>query len=167
MKPRRSGAPRQVRIIGGQWKRTPLAVLDAEGLRPTPDRVRETVFNWLEHLFDHEWDKVRCLDLYAGSGALGFEAVRRGDAMANAEMLARSAQKFDLIFLDPPYHQDILRRMLPVCLRLLAPDGLLYVEAETALDAEPQGEWLQDWRSVRTDRAGMVFYHLFMHQRSA
>ena len=198
MKPRRSGAPRQVRIIGGQWKRTPLPVLDAAGLRPTPDRVRETLFNWLEHLLDHAWDKVRCLDLYAGSGALGFEAasrgaarvlmvealpaavvqlqatcdklragqveVRRGDALANAEMLARSAQKFDLIFLDPPYHHDILRRMLPVCGRLLAPDGLLYVEAETALDAEPQEEWLQDWRVVRTDRAGMVFYHLFMHQ---
>lgn len=201
MKPRRSGAPRQVRIIGGLWKRTPLPVLDAEGLRPTPDRVRETVFNWLEHLLDHGWDKVRCLDLYAGSGALGFEAasrgaarvlmvealpaaaqqlqatcdklqaaqveVRRGDALANAEMLALSAQKFDLIFLDPPYHQDILRRMLPVCERLLAADGLLYVEAETALDAGPQAAWLQDWRSVRTDRAGMVFYHLFMHQPSA
>jgi 16S rRNA (guanine(966)-N(2))-methyltransferase RsmD len=190
-----------VRIIGGQWKRTPLPVLDAAGLRPTPDRVRETLFNWLEHLLDHAWDKVRCLDLYAGSGALGFEAasrgaarvlmvealpaatqqlqatcdklqaaqveVRRGDASAVAEMLARSAQKFDLIFLDPPYHQDILRRMLPVCQRLLAPDGLVYVEAETALDAEPQSEWLQGWRSVRSDRAGMVFYHLFMHQPSA
>ena len=201
MKPRRSGAPRQVRIIGGQWKRTPLPVLDAEGLRPTPDRVRETVFNWLEHLRDHAWDEVRCLDLFAGSGALGFEAasrgaarvlmveslpaaaqqlqatcdklragqveVRRGDAVANAEMLARSAQTFDLIFLDPPYHRDMLQRMLPVCARLLAPDGLLYVEAETALDAEPKKEWLQDWRIVRTDRAGMVFYHLFMHQPSA
>jgi 16S rRNA (guanine966-N2)-methyltransferase len=201
VKPRRSGAPRQVRIIGGQWKRTTLPVLEAAGLRPTPDRVRETLFNWLEHLLDHAWDKVGCLDLYAGSGALGFEAasrgaarvlmvealpaaaqqlqatcdklqaaqveVRRGDASAVGEMLARSAQKFDLIFLDPPYHQDILRRMLPLCQRLLAPDGLLYVEAETALDAEPQCEWMQGWHSVRTDRAGMVFYHLFMHQPSA
>ena len=198
MKPRRSGAPRQVRIIGGQWKRTPLAVLDAEGLRPTPDRVRETVFNWLEHLLDHTWDKLRCLDLFAGSGALGFEAasrgaaqvvmvealpaaaqqlqatcdklhaaqveVRRGDALAYADMLSRSAQKFDLIFLDPPYHQDMLRRMLPLCGRLLAPDGLLYVEAETALAEASQEEWLRDWRIVRMDRAGMVFYHLFMHQ---
>jgi 16S rRNA (guanine966-N2)-methyltransferase len=201
MKPRRSGAPRQVRIIGGQWKRTPLPVPDAEGLRPTPDRVRETVFNWLEHLLDHGWERLRCLDLFAGSGALGFEAasrgaaqvlmvealptavqqlqatcdklraaqvdVRRGDALANAEMLARSGQKFDLIFLDPPYHSDILQRMLPVCARLLAPGGLLYVEAETALDDEPKKDWLQDWRSVRADRAGMVFYHLFMHQPSA
>lgn len=194
-------APRQVRIIGGRWKRTPLPVLDAQGLRPTPDRVRETVFNWIEHLFDHNWDKVRCLDLFAGSGALGFEAasrgaaqvvmvealpaavqqlqatcdklraaqvdVRRADAFAYAGMLSRSAQKFDLIFLDPPYHQDMLRRMLPVCAQLLAPEGLLYVEAETALDTAPQMAWLQDWRIVRTDRAGMVFYHLFMHQPSA
>jgi 16S rRNA (guanine(966)-N(2))-methyltransferase RsmD len=201
MKPRRSGAPRQVRIIGGQWKRTPLPVLDADGLRPTPDRVRETVFNWLEHLLDHAWDKVRCLDLFAGSGALGFEAasrgaaqvvmvealpaaaqqlqatcdklhagqveVRRGDALAYAGMLSRSGQKFDLIFLDPPYHQDILRRMLPLCGQLLAPDGLLYVEAETALADTLQEGWLQDWRIVRMDRAGMVFYHLFMHQPSA
>lgn len=68
----------QVRIIGGQWKRTPLAVLHAEGLRPTPDRVRETVFNWLTFLFDSQWQHVRCLDLFAGSGALGFEAASRG-----------------------------------------------------------------------------------------
>ena len=198
MTPRRSSAPRQVRIIGGLWKRTPLPVLDADGLRPTPDRVRETVFNWLEHLLDHAWNQVRCLDLFAGSGALGFEAasrgaaqvlmvealpaaaqqlqatcdklqasqvqVRRGDAIANAEMLSRSGQKFDLIFLDPPYHRDILQRMLPVCANLLSPDGLLYVEAEMALDGEPQMEGLQEWRVVRMDRAGMVFYHLFMHR---
>ncbi|MET0963143.1 MAG: 16S rRNA (guanine(966)-N(2))-methyltransferase RsmD [Noviherbaspirillum sp.] len=192
---------RQVRIIGGQWKRTPLPVLDAEGLRPTPDRVRETVFNWLEHLLEHAWSPVCCLDLFAGSGALGLEAasrgaahvllvesqpaaarllqascdklkagqveVRRGDALATAEMLDRSGQRYDLIFLDPPYHQQWLQRMLPVCRRLLAPGGLLYVEAETALDAEPQAEWLQDWRIVRTDRAGLVFYHLFMHRSVA
>ena len=67
-----------VRIIGGQWKRTPLPVLDAEGLRPTPDRVRETVFNWITHLIDGAWEQVACLDLFAGSGALGFEAASRG-----------------------------------------------------------------------------------------
>ena len=82
-------------------------------------------------------------------------------------MLARTGQSFDLIFLDPPYRQDILQRMLPVCARLLAPEGMLYVEAETALDPGPQIEWLRDWRLVRTDRAGMVFYHLFMHQPPA
>lgn len=75
-----SSPPRQVRIIGGQWKRTPLTVLDAEGLRPTPDRVRETIFNWLNHLLDGNWAAVRCLDLFAGTGALGFEAASRGAA---------------------------------------------------------------------------------------
>jgi 16S rRNA (guanine(966)-N(2))-methyltransferase RsmD len=70
--------PRQIRIIGGQWKRTVLPVLDAEGLRPTPDRVRETAFNWLNHLLDGSWDEVACLDLFAGTGALGFEAASRG-----------------------------------------------------------------------------------------
>src|SRR5690606_14007348 len=77
-KPARSLPPSQVRIIGGQWKRTPLPVPDVAGLRPTPDRVRETLFNWLNHLLQGEWDKVRCLDLFAGTGALGFEAASRG-----------------------------------------------------------------------------------------
>ena len=72
--------PQQVRIIGGIWKRTPLPVLNAEGLRPTPDRVRETVFNWLNHLLDGDWQRVACLDLFAGAGALGFEAASRGAA---------------------------------------------------------------------------------------
>src|SRR4051812_9495553 len=72
--------PKQVRIIGGAWKRTQLPVLDALGLRPTPDRVRETVFNWINHLWDSQWEQAQCLDLFAGSGALGFEAASRGAA---------------------------------------------------------------------------------------
>lgn len=70
----------QVRIIGGAWKRTPLPVLEALGLRPTPDRVRETVFNWITHLRDANWSPVKVLDLFAGSGALGLEAASRGAA---------------------------------------------------------------------------------------
>ncbi|MBC3871050.1 16S rRNA (guanine(966)-N(2))-methyltransferase RsmD [Undibacterium oligocarboniphilum] len=73
-----SHANHQIRIIGGQWKRSLLSVIEAEGLRPTPDRVRETAFNWLTHLLDADWSQVSCLDLFAGSGALGLEAASRG-----------------------------------------------------------------------------------------
>lgn len=197
----------QVRIIGGQWKRTPLPVLAAEGLRPTPDRVRETVFNWVSHLRDGHWEGVTCLDLFAGSGALGFEAasrgaarvvmveshggavqqleatrdklkaegmtILRGDALKMAQgLITRTGEgQFDLIFLDPPYHQAWLPKMLPLCRRLLAPGGIVYVESETALAAAGDSivsstpgiaspAWLAGWDVVRADRAGMVFYHL-------
>lgn len=199
-KPQRSG--HQVRIIGGQWKRTPLQVLDAEGLRPTPDRVRETVFNWLNHLLDGTWERVRCLDLFAGTGALGFEAasrgaesvlmiensqpavrqlettreklktdrvvIRRGDARSVAQQLAQAGgARFQLIFLDPPYHQDWLPAMLPLCLPLLADDGVVYAETEAPIDANALPEWLAGWTVVRADKAGMVCYHLLQRNRNA
>ena len=173
----------QVRIIGGQWKRTPLPVLDAEGLRPTPDRVRETVFNWLNHLFDGAWERVACLDLFAGTGALGFEAasrgaarvvmieanaaavrqlqatqeklratqvsIVRGDAGATAHQHAGAfgdarhrRRSFPAHFLDPPYHQDWLAKVLPACAGLLSDGGLVYVEAEQAFDNESLPEWM-------------------------
>lgn len=191
----------QVRIIGGKWKRTPLPVLDAEGLRPTPDRVRETLFNWLNHLLDGNWNDVACLDLFAGTGALGFEAasrgaakvvmveqnmqairqleatkaklnaaqvdVVRGDALLAAQGMAARAYsentRFDVIFLDPPYHQDWLAKMLPLCERLLTGDGLVYAESELPLDVETPPDWLAAWNVVRADKAGMVFYHLLQH----
>jgi 16S rRNA (guanine966-N2)-methyltransferase len=192
----------QIRIIGGSWKRTPLPVLDAEGLRPTPDRVRETVFNWLHHLFDGEWSRLACLDLFAGSGALGFEAASRGARRvvmieANAAAVRQleaikeklGAQQvavlradaftlvqgqpgpelrdgFDLIFLDPPYHQDAISRMLSACARLLAPGGLVYAELEQPLTAESAPEWLAGWDVVRADKAGMVYFHLLRSNKT-
>ncbi len=198
----RAPPPQQVRIIGGAWKRTPLPVLDALGLRPTPDRVRETVFNWINHLFDGAWEGADCLDLFAGSGALGFEAASRGahsvtmvdahtpvarqleaiktklkadtvtvlraDALATAQSLALRGQRFDLVFLDPPYQQDFLAKALPLCRALLKPGGLVYAEAAAALPpAGPdQPDWLAPWEVVRADKAGIVFYHLLKLQQN-
>lgn len=68
----------RIRIVGGQFRRTPIPVIDAPGLRPTPDRVRETLFNWLQHLWDGQWQDKQVLDLFAGTGALGLEAASRG-----------------------------------------------------------------------------------------
>ena len=198
----------QVRIIGGDWKRTPLAVIDADGLRPTPDRVRETVFNWLTHLFDNDWAAVHCLDLFAGTGALGFEAASRGaarvllveenhhvarqleairdklqarqvsvlraDARIAAQTLQRRSgageERFSLIFLDPPYHAGWLAQLLPTCIELLRPGGLVYVEAERALNEDGDAAlpaWLAGWQVVRADRAGLVYYHLLQRENAA
>jgi len=192
-----SSPPHQVRIIGGQWKRTLLPVPDVEGLRPTPDRVRETLFNWLNHLLDGDWSRVNCLDLFAGTGALGFEAasrgaasvvmaeanpaavrqldaikhklaaqqikVLRGDALSVAQNLASDA-RFQLIFLDPPYRQDWLAKMLPLCKRLLTEDALVYAEAEMPLDSQNAPAWLEGWNIVRADKAGLVFFHLLQRK---
>ena len=159
--------PQHVRIIGGAWKRTQLPVLNALGLRPTPDRVRETVFNWISHQWGNDWSGATVLDLFAGSGALGFEAASRGaqsvvmvdshspvirqletikdklhadavslvraDALASAQSMMLRDQRFDLVFLDPPYQQDFLSKMLPLCANLLGEDGLVYVESGAAL----------------------------------
>ena len=93
---RKPAVPRQVRIIAGQWKRTPLPVPDVEGLRPTPDRVRETVFNWLEHLQHRSWRGRHCLDLFAGTGALGFEAASRGaESVLLVESDPRAIQRLE------------------------------------------------------------------------
>ena len=192
----------QIRLIGGQWKRTPLTVITADGLRPTPDRVRETVFNWLHHLIDGCWDHLRCLDLFAGSGALGFEAASRGalqvtmvenqppalrqllqvkeklgaghiellraDALTVVANMVDRQEQFDLIFLDPPFNQGMLQKILPYCAKLLSKSGFLYVEAEHALPSagmqgtliESDANFLQNWHVVRADKAGSVYFHI-------
>ena len=202
----RAPPPQQVRIIGGAWKRTPLPVLDALGLRPTPDRVRETVFNWINHLWNGDWSGADCLDLYAGSGALGFEAasrgarsvtmidthtpvvrqldavktklkaenvvLARGDALATAQNMALRGQRFQLVFLDPPYQQDLLAKSLPLCIKLVGEEGLVYAESGAPLPFEPEEgsavpDWLAPWEALRADKAGIVFYYLLKLRKSA
>jgi 16S rRNA (guanine966-N2)-methyltransferase len=185
------GKPHTIRIIGGDWKRTPLPVLDLDGLRPTPDRVRETVFNWLGQRLDGQ----RCLDLFAGSGALGFEAASRGAArvlmvernaraagqlranqarlapntieIAEADALRLAASlapgSFDVVFLDPPFDSDLLDRALELAVPLVSADGFLYVEAGAALETD-QTVALAGWTIARQGRAGAVHYHLLQRE---
>jgi 16S rRNA (guanine(966)-N(2))-methyltransferase RsmD len=171
----------KVRIAGGVWRSRLLRFDDATGLRPTPDRVRQTLFNWL----GQELHGLRCLDLFAGTGALGFEAASRGAAKVvlvennpavyrnlqeNARLLQAQqveivrgdglvwmnaqAQKFDVIFLDPPFGQQWLDKVLPHVARHLAEGGLVYAEAEYALADTDELE------VVKHGKAGNVFYHL-------
>ncbi|MBX3657045.1 MAG: 16S rRNA (guanine(966)-N(2))-methyltransferase RsmD [Ramlibacter sp.] len=161
--PRTQGSTRhEVRIIGGQWRRTRLSVADKPGLRPTPDRVRETLFNWL----GQDLSGWRCVDAFAGTGALGFEAasrgaaqvllfeqdaalvaqlhqvrerlaaqavtVRRGDGVAALRALPEAS--VDLVMLDPPFDSDLFLPALQPAVAALAPDGRLYLEAPQAWD---------------------------------
>ena len=159
---RHAAPPREVRIIGGQWKRTKLPVRDKPGLRPTPDRVRETLFNWL----GQDLDGWRCIDAFAGTGALGFEAASRGAAHVllveqDPELvdLLRATQKklqagtvevrrgnglsalgsappagVDLVFLDPPFDADLWEKALRAAAAAVAPQAFIYLEAPTAWD---------------------------------
>ena len=171
----------RVRIIGGSHRRRWIAFHDEEGLRPTPDRVRETLFNWLGQNLDGK----RCLDLFAGSGALGFEAFSRGAAAVvmveknrsafralqeNSKKLAsdnttlhcedglefvrRSAGRYDVIFLDPPFQSDYLLKVLPLLTDRLTEDGVVYVESGELFQPVPP------WQVVKHARAGRVFYQL-------
>lgn len=186
------GKPHTIRIIGGEWKRTPLPVLDLDGLRPTPDRVRETLFNWL----GQDLHGRRCLDLFAGTGALGFEAASRGAAsVVMVERNARAAQQlrvirdklsaravevaeadalrlaaglapasFDVVFVDPPFADaELFERALALAVKLVAPGGHLYVEAGDALDPAAH-EALAGWTVTREGKAGAVRYHLLQRE---
>ncbi len=186
-----------MRIIGGDWKRTPLPVPELEGLRPTPDRVRETVFNWIEHLQHRNWTGRRCLDLFAGTGALGFEAASRGAAEvtmveshpAAARQLQASCDKLQatsikvlrgdavrqLASLSGPY--DLIFLDPPYGLRLLPEllprcarlllPGGLVYAESDQPFAEPRADWLQGWQVVRADKAGQVYFGLLMPDDNA
>ncbi|MEE9446847.1 MAG: 16S rRNA (guanine(966)-N(2))-methyltransferase RsmD [Arenicellales bacterium] len=178
----------KVRIIGGKWRSRGLAFPNANALRPTPDAVRETVFNWLMPYIHG----ARCLDLYAGSGALGFEAVSRGAASAvlveknpvvvkalkqNQKLIDRGRQikitsceglkylstakaSFDLVFLDPPFATDELGK---ACYQLekhdlIAPEGLVYMEHASDRDLV----YLPDaWQVLKSAQRGGVKYSLY------
>jgi 16S rRNA (guanine(966)-N(2))-methyltransferase RsmD len=164
-------------------------VVAAPGLRPTPDRVRETLFNWLDHLLG-TWSDVRALDLFAGSGVLGFECASRGahevtlveshphaaaalralrqrlpcetvniiqdDWMAAIARLGSASQ--DLVLLDPPFDSGLLPHAIAASLRLLRPQGLLYVESARPLEQQDLAHWSLEL--VRSGQAGAVFFHL-------
>ena len=184
MKPPRGHAlPREVRLIGGRFRRSKLPVADRPGLRPTPDRVRETLFNWL----GQDLSGWHVLDAFAGSGALGFEAASRGAAevvllerdTALAASLRASAQRlgatqvqvvatdalawmvraapasFDLVFVDPPFDAGLFDAALAAAAPLLRTGGVVYLEAPRAFDPPPAG-----WTLHRHGRAGAVHYHL-------
>lgn len=177
--------PNRVRIIGGTWRSRMLQFPPQAELRPTPDRVRETLFNWL----GQDLEGRTCLDLFAGSGALGFEALSRGakrvvmvesersacqSLQANAakleahnfelmagdafRFLEQDSRRFDVIFADPPYSRDLLPRLLPLLGRHLSEEGLVYVEDDAPLLSH------EGWEIWRSGRAGKAHYYLLKEQ---
>ena len=187
MSSRRSGAG-QLRVIGGQWRGRRLNFPALPGLRPTSDRIRETLFNWLAPVVPG----AHCLDLFAGSGALGIEALSRGAAKvqfveqqlpaaralrANLDLLSACGARldiadalqwlhqpgtpFEIVFLDPPFAQGLLA---PVCAALeeggwLGATAWIYLETETSAD-EPSCHWPTTWQIWRDKTAGAVRYRL-------
>jgi 16S rRNA (guanine966-N2)-methyltransferase len=177
-----AAARNRVRIIAGKWRSRHVRFPPAGALRPTPDRVRETLFNWL----GQRLDGLSCLDLFAGSGALGFEAASRGarrvvlverdpevaralretardldaegteivEAEATA-YLARCAERFDVAFVDPPFASDLAARALALLPPRLAAGARVYVESGDRIEPAPP------WRALREDRAGAVRYGLY------
>jgi 16S rRNA (guanine966-N2)-methyltransferase len=185
-------AGQQLRIIGGRWRGRKLSFAPVPELRPTPDRVRETLFNWLRDAIAG----ARCLDLFAGSGALSLEALSRGAAhitmidrhaevirtlqeqlkrlkVQDAELLHADAlsylggpvQAFDVVFLDPPFKH----KLLPPCLALLAHGGWLvpgaYVYAEAERDAALP-PLCADWQISKHKKAGQVGYYLLRYHHA-
>ena len=182
----KSSYPGRLRIIGGRWRGRRLEVPESEGLRPTPDRVRETLFNWLQPYIAG----AQCLDLFAGTGALCLEALSRGAARVvmveqapavaerlrrhvetlqarNAEVvradavefLQQAPQAFDIVFLDPPFRSDLIARCagLVEARGWIKPGGLIYIEAPSRVETLPIPA---TWELFRSKSAGQVGYHL-------
>ncbi|MGH1537822.1 MAG: 16S rRNA (guanine(966)-N(2))-methyltransferase RsmD [Gammaproteobacteria bacterium] len=176
-----------LRIVGGDWRSRRIQFIDSAKIRPTPDRVRETLFNWLAA----EVRGAKCLDLFAGSGALGFEAMSRGAQQAvlveadtriaatlveqrdlfNAEgmeirnqnalsYLQKVSQKFDLIFLDPPFASDLLEQVVSIILdhQLISDNGLLYIESPSQQEGLMS---LESLTCMREKITGEVRYALY------
>lgn len=175
----------KLRIIGGIWRSRQLPVIDAEGLRPTTDRVRETLFNWLQS----DLPFSRCLDLFAGSGALGLEAASRGasdvvmvensapvyqvleqnikrldasqvsvvkqDALHYLQQLAPQDSVFDIVFLDPPYQSGLLEPVIEAL--ALSKGAKVYLEAKKGDDTQVPDNWLL----LRDKVAGQIHYRLY------
>lgn len=182
----------ELRIIGGRWRGRRLHFPPVEGIRPTPDRVRETLFNWLQH----DISGTRCLDLFAGSGALGFEALSRGAShvvfvereravvkylretletlgATNATVqlqdaqrfLTESATPFDIVFLDPPFSENPLPK---ICAELesrgwLAASALIYIESPSESGTP---SFPANWTLLKNQRAGAVSYHLIRRSQT-
>ncbi len=185
-----------VRINAGEWRSRLIKFPDAEGLRPTPERVRQTVFNWL----GQDLAGLNCLDLFSGTGVMGFEALSRGAItvtlvekslpackalISNKQLLQADKANilhqdalqflnqntliFNIIFLDPPYNQEWLPKLLPLIATHLHAEGLVYVEAEYALDESQlnaSAGFMADWQIVKQNKAGNVFYHLLKAQKN-
>lgn len=177
-----SSGRNRVRIIAGKWRSRIVKFPAAAQLRPTPDRVRETLFNWL----GQRVDGLACLDLFAGSGALGFEALSRGASrvvmverdrgvaaalresavelradeleIVEADALAyldRDGEKFDVAFVDPPYASDLAVGAIGRLPARMRPGARVYVESAAPLELGAP------WRALREDRAGAVRYALY------
>ncbi len=180
-----------VRINAGEWRSRLIKFPTIEGLRPTPERVRQTVFNWL----GQDLTGQTCLDLFAGTGVMGFEALSRNatsvtmtelakpayhallqnQKMLNAtnaeivqtdamQYLSNTPKRFDLIFCDPPFHQGWVDKLLPKLAMLLNKEGLVYIEAEFALDQANITDFALHWQLLKQKKAGNVHYHLLQAQ---
>jgi 16S rRNA (guanine966-N2)-methyltransferase len=178
----------KIRIIGGQWRGRQITFYDAPGLRPTPARVRETLFNWLQY----DIPGSRCLDLYAGSGALGFEAASRGAKSViqvennpeacralketNVKLsatqikivqsdvfryLSGDAEPFDIVFLDPPFGLSLAAQ---TC-QWLEDKGWLSQQTKIYVEIKSKMKFLdelpENWQLLKSKTAGEVGYHLF------